>query len=184
MSDEENVVDPAVEDGKRRRRVRTDGPSAEMRNRRAERLARGSVDHEFDKRLNTAGMKLDLRNYSYRWVNTEPGRIQRLEGAEWEVVQADELNGVEGSVHAGLTKTGVAMSAVLMKKWRPWFAEDQERKRAEHREMEGNLRRGKAAQQIEAQERAGGEKQFYVPAGNTVSVANPTVAVRPGDYNP
>ena len=159
-------------------RARSDGPSAELAKRRAERKARGSVDHSFDQRLTTAGANLDMNNYSYRWVNDEIGRIQALEGREWERVSDAELNGLEAARHAGMSREGRPMKTVLMKKYKPWFNEDQAEKLRESKEQETALRRGKAKAQVAAQEGAGGSEAFYAKDGNTISTATPTMQPR------
>lgn len=168
---------PATE-AKAPRRRRVDGPSAELARRREERKARGSVDHSFDKRLSTAGMSLDLDNYTYRWVNDEPGRIQRLQAQEYELVTDEEMNGLEGARHAGVSREGRPMQARLMKKYKPWFKEDQDEKLRESRELVKQLKSGTAKEIVQAQEGAGREN-FYAKS-NTINEATPTMRSRRG----
>lgn len=163
-------------------RPRADGPNAEMAKRRAARKQRGSVDHGDDQRLSVAGANLDHANYAYRWVNDEPGRLASLRSREWEEVAGDELNGVENARHAGMSREGKPMKAVLMKKYRPWFEEDAAQRLSEHRELERDMQRGRAPQQVEAQERAGGK--FYAKSENRISFATPALKSGAGDYNP
>ena len=159
-------------------RTRQTGPSEEMIRRRAERLSRGTVDHEYDKRLSLAGADLDLKNFAGRWVNDEPGRIARLQAQEWEIVGEEELNGLEKARHVGLSREGRPMNAVLMKKYLPWFEEDQNRKLKESREIEQALKRGKLKSPV-ADPEAGHD---YAVSNNSFTVATPTKGS--GGYTP
>jgi hypothetical protein len=159
-------------------RARTDGPSEELARRRAERLSRGSLDYSNDKRLTTAGADLDFRNYQYRWANDELGNIQQMTAREWEVVSDTELNGLDTARLAGLSREGRPMNARLMKKYKPWFDEDQDAKVAEYREREKALKRGMTSKQEESPEDAG--KDYVREA--SVRVATPTKAS--GGYSP
>lgn len=159
-------------------RARVDGPSAELAARRAERKARGSVDHTNDQRLTTAGADLDIRNYQYRWCNDELGNIQQLMAREWEPVSETEMNGLEGARLAGMSREGKAMNARLMKKWKPWFDEDQEAKTAEYREREKALKRGAVRAPQETPDDEG--KSYALQ--NTISAATPTKSA--GSYTP
>jgi hypothetical protein len=165
-------------------RPRNDGPSAELQKRRAERLSRGSVDHTFDQRLSTAGAVLDHDNYKYRWVNQEHGRVQRMEAQEYEIVTDEEMNGLEKARHAGLSREGRPMNSVLMKKYKPWFEEDQARKTAESREQEQALKRGKHALQSPIAPDDPEAEKHYALKTNQFTVATPTKAVPAGDYTP
>lgn len=159
-------------------RPRTDGPSAELERRRAERKARGVTDHTNDQRLTTAGADLDLNNYQYRWANDELGNIQQLMAREWEPVSDAEMNGLDPARLAGMSREGKAMNARLMKKWKPWFDEDQDAKVAEYREREKALKRGAARAPQETPDDAG--KSYAL--NNTITAATPTKSA--GGYTP
>lgn len=160
-------------------RPRADGPNAELAKRRAERLSRGVVDHAHDKRLPTNGADLDMNNYKYRWVNDEPGRVQRLQGMEYEIVTPEEMNGLQTAHHVGFSRQGTQMNAVLMKKYKPWFEEDQARKNHEAQELEKALKRGKHAAQSAPDMEA---DKFYAKT-NQITAATPTKASGSG-YTP
>lgn len=158
---------PQAEAPKRARRAPA-GPSSELAKRRAERKARGENNYGPQKRLTTAGAVLDHENYQYRWENDETGRIAQMQNAEWEIVTEDELNGLTNDRHAGLNREGKAMNAVLMKKYKPWFEEDQAEKLKESQAYEEQVRKG----QIKASDPEDGER-FYGIKGSTTS-ATPT----------
>ena len=160
-------------------RARTDGPNAELVARREARKARGALDHSNDQRLTTAGAELDIRNYQYRWCNDELGNIQQLMAREWEPVSEAEMNGLDTARLAGMSREGRAMNAKLMKKWKPWFDEDQAAKTAEYREREKALKRGAAIAPQESPDDAG---KSYALNNNTISAATPTKSA--GSYTP
>ena len=187
MTDETTQNDQPKVDGRSKEakavkaRARTDGPSAELARRRAERFARGEVDHTNSKRLTTAGSNLDHNNYQYRWANDELGNVQRMQSREWERVSDEEMNGLEGARLAGLARDGRAMNTVLMKKWKPWFEEDQDAKVAEHREREKALKRGLNKAPQESPDDAG--KSYALERDNKITVATPTKGTGAG-YSP
>lgn len=118
-------------------------PNDELVARRAERKKRGGVDHGFDKRLPVPEHLLDHDNYVYRKVSDEPGRVQRLNALEWEVVPPDEVGGQEVRRHAGSDKEGRPMQAVLMKKLKTWYNEDSAEKAKLLKEQDAALMRGR-----------------------------------------
>jgi len=185
MTDDTLNAEPSKVDGRTKEaratkplRARTDGPSAELARRRAERKARGVNDHSNDQRLTVAGAELDYQNWQYRWANDELGNLQQLMAREWEPVSETELNGLDTARLAGMSREGKAMNAKLMKKWKPWFDEDQDAKVAEYREREKALKRGAAKAPQESPDDAG--KSYAL--NNTISAATPTKSA--GSYTP
>lgn len=161
-------------------RARTDGPSAELARRREERKARGLNDYTNEQRLTVAGAALDHDNYSYRWCNEEVGNIETLRSQEWEDVSTEEMNGLPMARLVGVDKTGKAMNGRLMKKWKPWFQEDQDAKIAEYREREKALKQGAIKAPTESPDDAG---KSYAPKDLTkITVATPTKSA--GSYTP
>jgi hypothetical protein len=77
-----------------------------------------------------------------------------------------------------MSREGKAMNAKLMKKWKPWFDEDQDAKVAEYREREKALKRGAAKAPQESPDDAG--KSYAL--NNTISAATPTKSA--GSYTP
>ena len=159
-------------------RARTDGPNAELAARRAERKARGGLDYTNEQRLTVAGAALDLNNYSYRWCNEETGNIETLRAQEWEDVSADEMNGLPMARLVGTSREGKAMQGRLMKKWKPWFDEDQDAKVSEYREREKALKRGAAKAPQETPDDEG--KSYALQ--NSITAATPTKSA--GSYTP
>lgn len=186
MTDEITQTEPSKPDGRTKEaraartplRARTDGPNAELMKRRADRKARGVNDHTNDQRLTLAGTSVDYDNYSYRWCNEEVGNIESLRAQEWEDVSADEMNGLPTARLVGVSREGKAMQGRLMKKWKPWFDEDQDAKVAEHREREKALKRGAAKAPQESPDDAG--KSYALQ--NTITAATPTKSA--GSYTP
>ena len=76
-------------------------------------------------------------NYVYRWVNDQPGRIEKFKDGGYEVVtETVEVGGasVDRNTKLGsaVTKTvGGTMTAVLMRIPREWYNEDQKAKQDE-----------------------------------------------------
>ena len=165
-------------------RPRTDGPSEELRRRREERKGRGSVDHSHDQRLTVNGANLDHNNWNYRWVNQEIGRVGALERREWEIVSQEELNGLDAARHVGFARDGKAMNAVLMKKWKPWFQEDQALKLKDSNGQMEEMKRGRSQRQFGLQEGDPEAKNFYAKE-KSINEATPTMQTRRGEgYTP
>lgn len=159
-------------------RARADGPNAELAKRRAERKARGLTDYTNEQRLTVAGAELDHANYSYRWCNEEVGNIETLRSQEWEDVSTDEMNGLPMARLVGLDKTGKAMNGRLMKKWKPWFDEDQDAKISEYREREKALKAGAIKAPTETPDDQG---KSYARQ-TSITAATPTKSA--GSYTP
>lgn len=140
------------------------GPNAEMKKRRSERKKRGVVDHGFDRKLGLNEKELDHKNYRFRWVKDNPGRIASLEAREWERVTEDDIGGQEVARRMGVNDEGKSASGVLMRKWKEWFDEDlADRLNFQETRMK-EMMRGKAAEQSEE----GGEAPAYADKSNKV----------------
>lgn len=117
--------------------------------------------------------KLDRRNYAYRLVNDANGRVQQLHGQDWDPAPEQALLGStgEGSIqskHAG-SIDGKSFNAVLMRKPKTMYDEDQAAKQRPLDEMEEAIRRG-TNHAANTPELAGGGT--YTPGGsNTLSDA-------------
>jgi hypothetical protein len=185
MTDDTVNAEPSKVDGRTKEaratkplRARTDGPNAELAKRRAERKARGGNDYTNEQRLTVAGAALDFNNFSYRWANEETGNIETLRSQEWEDVSTEEMNGLPMARLVGVSREGKAMQGRLMKKWKPWFDEDQDAKVADYREREKALKRGAAKA---PQETPDDEGKSYA-LNNTITAATPTKSA--GGYTP
>ena len=89
------------------------------------------------------------------------------------------MNGLPKARFVGLSKEGKAMNGRLMKKWKPWFDEDQAAKTREFREREKALKSGAIKPREESSDDAG--KSYALPT-NQVAVATPTKSA--GGYSP
>lgn len=98
--------------------------------------------------LNTAGLD---PNFEYRWVNTEPGRIETLTTQDdWEVVEdrGGEIkndvigDGTKVSIVAGAGATGTPVHAVLLRKLKKFQDEDRQAQQRRIDEKENDIRRG------------------------------------------
>lgn len=143
----------------------TDGRkiSPELRRRREAQLEarrNGSIG-DMPKRLDVPESGLDRKDFSYRLVNDTPGRVERLTKDDtWDVVP--EVGGRKMDFHADRNTDGSSMRAVLLRKPRDWYEEDQQAKQARiEREMtqikQGRVRNESGAEQDSA--------HFYTPAG-------------------
>lgn len=114
--------------------------------------------------------KLDRNTYEYRWVNDNSrGRVQMLEGQDWDVApeQAAISNQGEGTVQARNvgSEDGKPMRAVLMRKRKDWFANDQREKLRSVDELEKAIQRGETDQRNVDPELAGPAGSTYTPNG-------------------
>lgn len=85
--------------------------------------------------------------HEYRWVNDKAnGRIQALEGRDWDVVKNAAIDGTgEGTPVnrvVGTSENGQPLRAYLMEKPADWHKEDQARKNAPRIETEETMKRG------------------------------------------
>lgn len=118
--------------------------------------------------------KLDRDNYAYRLVNDTAGRVQQLEGQDWDPAPEQALFGSTGagtvqSKHAGSIE-GRPFNAVLMRKPKRMHVEDQAAKQRPIDELEGAIKRGSVAQAQVPTEMTGAGT--YTPGGgNTIDRA-------------
>lgn len=92
-------------------------------------------------------MKKKHPEFEYRWVLDRPGRIRAMEADDYDIVtdaHIDEGNGGNVTAVAG-TNHYHADNMVLMRKYKPWYIDDQEDKLAEGREFESQINKGKNA---------------------------------------
>lgn len=113
--------------------------------------------------------KLDRGTYEYRWANETGSRLQQLHANDWDVAPEQAApsdgGGTVNSKVAGTDNTGKPFNAVLMRKRKEWFRDDQKAKQAPLEAMDEAVRRGVAHQQSEPELREG----TYTPdAGNKI----------------
>lgn len=102
------------------------------------------------KRLAVSG-ELDTVNFTYRWVNDEPGRVHDLTTRDdWQVVADRDGKlkndgagtGAEIAVQAGRGANGQAVKSILLRKRRDWQEEDDRAKQRHIDEQEASIRAG------------------------------------------
>ena len=115
-----------------------------------ERRRGGSVG-QLRQRLAVSENALDRENFTYRWVNDDPGRVQYLtENDVWEIVpdpdrevKADaESGGSALSVVTGKDDYGRPLRSYLMRKPKVYYEEDQKLKRQKIDERVNKIERG------------------------------------------
>lgn len=129
------------------------------------RRTRGATVHPGLK-LAIDDSKLDRKNYNYRLANDTEGRIQQLEGQDWDIAPEQALYGSTGegtvqSKHAG-SIDGRPFKAVLMRKPKPMHDEDQAEKQTLINKTEREIVRGENKTELSGN---GG----YTPAGNSIA---------------
>jgi len=102
-------------------------------------------------RLAVDTTKLDMENFTHRWVNDEPGRIEALTVQDdWEVV-TDRANvvkdgntgiGTEVSQYVGIGGGGSSGRAVLLRKPKTYHDEDKAAAQRRIDETENAMRQG------------------------------------------
>lgn len=145
-------------------------PSRADETRNERRRKAGKVAHA-GTRLVVDESKLDRQNYEYRWVNDDGPRIQRLVSEDWDpapeqgAVPDSHSEGTLNAKLAGTDKNGNPMNAVLMRKRKVWYDDDQEEKQRPLNEMEKSIREGRAHEKTgESALRDG----TYTPGGGNV----------------
>lgn len=114
--------------------------------------------------------KLDRNTYEYRWANETGSRLQQLHANDWDVapemaIQSSDSGGTVNSKVAGTDDNGKPFNAVLMRKRKDWFREDQKAKQKPLDDMDEAIRKGVVHQQSEPSLREGA----YTPdAGNKI----------------
>jgi hypothetical protein len=144
----------------------------EERNRRRRR------DELGDGRMRNLAVngKLDP-NYTYRWVNDDPGRMYNLTQADdWDVVQVGDLGeahpkdkGVGTGIERVVDKV-TGKRAVLLRKPKDYYLADKAKEQARIDVEEAAMRKGqtKGADSLTSGREAA---QAYVPAGG-IAIAN------------
>jgi hypothetical protein len=89
---------------------------------------------------------LDRNTYEYHWANDKDGRVEALYAQDWDPVtepvkpDADGVGTVQSKVAGAVS--GKPFSAVLMRKRKDWYLEDQKRKNRALDETEAAIKRG------------------------------------------
>lgn len=111
--------------------------------RRERRHKPGKTVHD-GLRLAVDESKLDRKNFEHRWVNDSPGRVERMHGKDWDPVTEQVGGSGEGTVQSKIVGTadGKPVNAVLMRKHKDWYREDQKAKQAPLNEMDKAIREG------------------------------------------
>lgn len=90
--------------------------------------------------------KLDRTTYHYRFARSSGGRIQALQGDDYDVAPEGAKSdgnglGTVNSVHGGVDDAGQPYDLVLMRKRKDWFEADQKEKQKPLDEMDEAIRR-------------------------------------------
>lgn len=107
---------------------------------RQERRRKAGPVANMGKKLAVDESMLDRKRYEYRWVNDAGARMSRLHSEDWD--PAPEFGSVESKT-AGVDEQGKPFGAVLMRKCKDWYEEDQKAKRRPLDEMDAAIRAGK-----------------------------------------
>lgn len=122
MSD---TAEPRAPARARASRAQQDAETRQRRRRFSEN------DEGVDYNLWVDESKLDRRNFAYRWVNDQRGRIHKLESQDWDLVSQEEMGNCptdrHGDIAAGKSDD---IRVRLMRKPIDWYNEDQARKQA------------------------------------------------------
>lgn len=87
-------------------------------------------------RLDVRLTEEDRRNFGYRWVNNDPGRIQELKDRGYEIVDNPHIDDERGTERrVGRNDDGSKQSARLMRIPREFIEEDNAEKREMRREL-------------------------------------------------
>lgn len=102
-------------------------------------------------RLTVDESKLDRQNYEYRWVNDDGARMSRMHSEDWDpapegAVTDSHSAGTVGAKLAGTDKEGKPMNAVLMRKRKDWYRDDQKEKQDGLNVTEHGIKTGTAHQ--------------------------------------
>lgn len=130
-------------------------PNRAETERRERRKKRGSTV--------ISGLKLHVDKseldpaYEYRWVNDTPGRVQQMTNDDWDKVEG------RGEQHVGVD-SGHSVKAVLMRKRKDWYEDDQKEKMKPLDEIDASIRRGAHHKEPEL---AG--EVAYTPGTNSIS---------------
>lgn len=109
-------------------------------------------------------------NYTYRWINDEPGRVYSLTvNDDWDVV-THEMLGERGAGDKGagtnverIVDRATGKRAVLVRKMKDWYRSDKAKEQAEIEETERAIKAGASKDPSSLQASEPGKA--YVPAG-------------------
>lgn len=103
-------------------------------------------------------------NYEYRWVNNRPGRVHQLtKNDDWDV--APEMNGPGlGTVGERTVDKTTGEQAILLRKPKELYDEDQREKEKLLKARDETMRRGALPDPAGAD----GDKSTYVPGGRNI----------------
>ena len=137
---------------------------------RAQRRRRSDLDVGRHRTL-TLPPELEDDRYVHRWINDEPGRVQRLTVMDdWDVVSlnghtSDKDKQVGTTVERVVDKMS-GKRAILVRKLKEYYLEDKAKEQRHLDTMDEQLKRGTvSAQSPEAEDLSGSS---YVPSGGIV----------------
>lgn len=103
-------------------------------------------------------------NYEYRWVNNRPGRVHQLTTMDdWDIAPEQEGAGL-GTVGERTVDKGTGERAILLRKPKEFYDEDQAEKERMLKARDETMRRGP----LPSAEGAGGDGTTYVPGGRNI----------------
>lgn len=143
--------------------VKTPAPSPRIEQERQQRRRR--EDTGMGRRRNlSVTTKMDP-NYSYRWVNDDPGRMHSLTVQDdWELVPLDGPREAKdmslGTGHERIADRYTGKKTILLRKPRDYYVADKAKEQAEIDETEKSIKRG----ETRSPDGLSGPKA-YVPAG-------------------
>lgn len=109
-------------------------------------------------------------NFTYRWVNDDPGRMHALTVADdWEVVVTDQKGPRDVNLGTGaerIVDRRTGKRAVLLRKRKDYYVDDKRKEQAQIDETEKSIKRGQLKSET-GQPEVGG----YVPQG-AISVSH------------
>lgn len=100
--------------------------------------------------------------FEHRWVNDTGMRVQQMTENDWDPAPYGD-KGTETRVVG--TDGGKPIKAVLMRKQKAWYQDDQKAKRAQLNEMEQAIKRGAAHKDADLQ----GEVAYTPGSGNSIT---------------
>lgn len=119
------------------------------------------------RKLTVDESRLDRANFEYRWVNDRGGRVSQMYQDDWD--QVTDRAEVDAAGTVPTTQVGVdagkPFNAVLMRKRKDWYADDQKEKQKPLDEIDDSIRRGLNHERTEP-ELAG--EIAYTPGGSNI----------------
>jgi hypothetical protein len=148
------------------------GKRAQEERKRRRRRDPGSYEGRI--KLSVNEDLLDRDNFTYRWVNDSPGRLDALtKRDDWDVVSDPSLKDDSNSEGqpirqlVGTKEDGTALYAYLCKKPLEFHREDQARKTQRVDELEGSIMKGKHKDGASTD-----DQNVYVPQGGIQQTAS------------